>query len=413
MGKLFEKLCKGPAVVIDDRIGDEKDLINKLIGEIKDNNVPVICYKSPYEVKNELTGLLFSNFIVLDWKFAAGGDSTIGVITGDEAEMVAEQEVIELIKELKKICLAPIFILSAFDKDWIVSKLRTGGIATEGKDWIFIENKDVLCETTGNLISKIEDWIQGSPHIYLAKCWTNEWLSKNTAVFWDLYELNSNWPALFYRSFEEDGEDPILALRDTLFQMIFSEIDVSKVESSFINKEIEEIDEESQKESLENLYKRLVYITKDIDKDIRPGDIFKKTENNKATYYLNIRPECDTTKRKQTENGDIMLYLLEGHARRAKDMRDRYDEKRSLIIPWADEIILINLDKNPIVRFSKKDLITKWYSEMQSYKKICRVIPPWITEIRQSYSNYLLRIGTPSYPDQIVDSVFESKEESS
>ena len=114
------------------------------------------------------------------------------------------------------------------------------------------------------MVSKIEEWIEGSPHIYLAKCWTNEWLLKNTAVFWDLHELNSNWPALFFRSFQEE-QDPILALRDTVFQLVFSEIDVSEVDPSFLDREIEQKNEESQKESLKELYRRLVYINKDID----------------------------------------------------------------------------------------------------------------------------------------------------
>jgi hypothetical protein len=83
---------------------------------------------------------------------------------------LGEQEVIEFIKQLKQICLAPIFILSAFDKDWILSKLRDAGIATGEKSYVFVESKAVLCETSGKLISAIEEWIADSPHVYLDKC---------------------------------------------------------------------------------------------------------------------------------------------------------------------------------------------------------------------------------------------------
>lgn len=402
MGDLFEKLCKGPVVVVDDRIGDEEDSINKLIGEIKDNKLPVLCYKSLYEVKNELPSLLFSNFIVLDWKFVGGGEPTIGVIAGAEAETVAEQEVIEFIKELKRICLAPIFILSAFDKDWILSKLRDAGIATGGKSYVFVESKAVLCETPGKLISTIEEWIADNPHVYLGKCWTNEWLTKNTMVFWDLYKLYPNWPALFYQAFEKE-EDPILALRDTLFQLVFSEIDVSQVEPSFLTTGAEETDEATGNEPLKELYRRLVYLDKDIDKDIRPGDIFKKDGH----YYLNIRPECDTTRR--TTNPKV--YLLKGDVRAPQIVKDNSYDPDYGIVDRDTEITMPLLDGNPFVVFKKRNLSIKEYSEMKEYK-IFRVSSPFITKWRQSYSSYLGRFGVPSYPEQFLESLFESTEES-
>ncbi len=403
MGVLFEKLCKGPVVVVDDRIGVEEDLINKLIGEIRENKLPVLCYKSLYDVKNELPGLLFSNFIVLDWKFVGGGEPTIGVITGAEAETVAEQEVIEFIKQLKQICLAPIFIVSAFDKDWILSKLRDAGIATGEKSYVFVESKAVLCETSGKFISTIEEWIADSPHVYLGKCWSNEWLTKNTLVFWDLYELDPNWPALFYRAFEQE-EDPILALRDTLFQLVFSEIDVSEVEPSFLTRKAEEKDKAARNESLKELYRRLVYLRKDIDRDIRPGDIFKRD----GSYYLNIRPECDTTRR--TSNPEV--YLLKGDIRTPGEVKKRSYKPDYGIIDKENEITMPLLDGNSFVVFNKRRLLVEKYSGWKEHK-ICRVASPFITKMRQGYSSYLGRFGVPSYPEQILESLFESTEESS
>jgi len=402
MGVLFEKLCKGPVVVVDDRIGDKEDLINKLIGEIKENKLPVLPYKSLYEVKNELPGLLFSNFIVLDWKFGGGGDPTIGVVTGDEAERVLEQEVIEFIKEIKRICLAPIFILTAYDKDWILSKLSDAGIPTGERSYVFVENKDVLCKASGKLISTIEKWIADSPHIYLGKCWSNEWLRKNIMVFWDLYELHPNWPALFYRAFEQE-EDPILALRDTLFQLVFSEIDISQVEPSLLTKETEEKDETARDGSLKELYRRLVYLDK--DKDVRPGDIFKK----EGSYYLNIRPECDTTRR---AGSNPEIYLLKGDSRTPKEVKKSSYKPPYGIIDKENEITMPLLDGNPFVVFNKRGLSVERYSEWENCK-ICRVASPFITKMRQSYSSYLGRFGVPSYPEQILKSLFESTDESS
>lgn len=410
MGQLFQELCKGPVVVVDDRIGDERDLINKLIEEIEENALPVLKYTTIRDARNKLQGMLFSNFIILDWKMTGAIEEIpTGVQTGAELEAITKQEVIEFIKELRKICVAPIFILSAFDKDWIVSELEREGILSETKDWVFVENKDTLCETRGVLISKIEEWIENSPHIYLAKCWTNEWLSKNTMVFWDLYRLNPDWPALFFRSFKDDGIDPILALRDTLFQLVLSELDCSSIDESLLDREISTVNSTSS-ESLKELYTRLVYTTNNIGRDIRPGDIFKIQEGNKEKYYLNIRPECDTTRHGEAD--DPELYLLEGQSVKRRDVKDRYKGKYG-IVPWENEIIMLHLDGKAVVQFYKKDLLVKRFSEMKKYQKVCRIVPPFITQIRQSYSSFLGRYGVPSYPRQIVDSVFQSTEESS
>lgn len=401
MGQLFQELCKGPVVVVDNRIGDGSDLINKLIEEIKENALPVLEYTTIRDARDKLQGMLFSNFIILDWKMTGAIEEIpTGVQTGAELEAITEQEVIEFIKELRKICVAPIFILSAFDKDWIVSELEREGILSETKDWVFVENKSTLCETRGVLISKIEEWIENSPHIYLAKCWTNEWLAKNTAVFWDLYQLNPNWPTLFYRSFEAE-EDPILALRDTLFQLVFSEINVSEIDPSFINKAHGDEDKELEKESLKNLYRRLVYIERDIDKDIKPGDIFKRD----GSYYINIRPECDTTRR--TSNPKI--YLLKGDVKTSEDTRESYKPPYG-IIDKENQITMLLLDGKDFVVFDKRKFSVVDYSTWKKYK-IYRVTHPFITQIRQSYSSYLGRFGVPSYPTQMLESLFESSDE--
>jgi hypothetical protein len=398
MGMLFDNLCKGPVVVVDDRIGDKNDLINKLIADLKNNHLPVLPYTSPLEIKNELPGLLFSNFIVLDWRFTEGGESTIGIVTGDEAETLAEKEVIELIKELKKVCLAPIFIFSTYDRDWIISRLESAGIWEEEKEWIFIENKEAVCKTIDRLISKIEEWIEESPHIYLAKWLTNELLLNNTAVFWRLYESNPRWPILFYNSFAQE-QDPILALRDTLCQLIFSEVNISNIETSLLTREVKEKNAKKQKKSLRDLYRKLVYIEKDIDKDICPGDVFHQND----IYYLNIRPECDTTRR--TSNPEI--YLLKGYVRDPKEVKENSYYEDYGIIDKEPEITMPLLDGHPFVVFKKRDLFIRKYSEMKDYK-ICRVALPFITRIRQSYSSYIGRFGLPSYPEEIIKSLFES-----
>lgn len=398
MGKLFKELCKGPVIVIDDRIDDDSDPIHKIIKEIKSSGLPIISYKTPDELRNDLENLFFSNFVILDWMFYEEVDSKTGAQPGTETEVANKENVIQLINELLKTCTAPIFVISNMDTNTILSELTGAGITGEDRARVFVEHKQKIGKKNGKFISRIEDWIKESPHVYLTKYWTNEWLSKNTKVFWELYALNPNWPALFYHSFEEDGEDPVLALRDTLFQLVFTEIDVSGIDVSFLDKKIEEESGEDSKESLRRLYERLVYTEKDIDKDVRPGDVFKKGDK----YYLNIRPECDTTKRVRNPR----IYLLEGEVKKFEDVKKQYNREYSEFRETVFQIIMPFLDENDVVVFNKRKLSIERYNSTMKRRKVCRVVPPFITRIRQNYSSFLGRFGVPKYPRQLLDSIY-------
>jgi hypothetical protein len=402
MGELFGELCKGPVVVVDDKIGDSEDLINKLIREIKENNLPVLEYKSIGEVRKELVSLFFSNFMILDWKIIGGEDgSRTGASIGYEAEAVTEQEVIKFIKEFRKICLAPIFVLTAYNKSGVISKLKTAGIITEGRNYVFVEHKNVLCATTGTLISKIEDWIKESPHIYLAKCFTNEWLSKNTRVFWDLFDLNPNWPNVFYKSFKEDGEDPISGLNDVLFRLVKAKTNLNNIDDKILKRAAED----SNIDKIKELYGKIMYLEENID-DIKPGDIYKKGQK----YYINIRPECDTTKRENNE--DVVIYLIPGTKISDTKVKEEFykihkenKKEHGAIIPKVNEEILPFLDGKNFIRFRFKDLKIKEYSEMRDKKK-CRLIPPFITHLQHRYSSFLGRYGIPKVPQEVYDEIF-------
>ncbi len=389
---LVDELCKGPVIVIDDQVQREP-YIKKIIREIEDANLPVLTYDSIEQAQAKIKNLLFSSFIILDWKMIRGTENIpVEVQIGAEDEEISEDQVIDFIRELQKVCLAPIFIFSEYNKDEIITKLKAENILTDDRNFVFVESKITLCKRKGVIFSRINKWIEGSPHIYISKYLTNEWIIKNNKVFWELFNLNPDWPSIFYKEFKDNGEDPIFALRDTLTQLILAEVDSSGMNSRYLSKKYRRKDVES----LKRLYNRLIYIdSKDINNDIRPGDIFKVVVDDKPEYYLNIRPECDTVKRNATD--DLCLYLLKGKPVKRQKIKDRFNKKYG-VIPWENEIIMLNLDGNNFVQFFKKDLEITEHSKLAGHEKICRVAPPFISQIRQSYTNYLGRFGLPSYP---------------
>lgn len=399
---LFEDLCKGPVIVVDDMIDVSGDPINRLIREIKSKKLPVLTYKSISEIRDELGQILFCNFFILDWRMIGREVAPPPEVQlGAEAEASSEQEVIELVKQIQKISLAPIFILSAYNPDVITSKLNSAGINTGGTQSVFVESKDTVCQSDGALISKIEDWIKGSPHIYLGKWWTNELLSSNAELFWGLHESNTDWPAWFYQSFKDEMEEPVLALRDILSQLILSKIDVSSLDKAMLDKFMDSPDPTTLT-SLKQLYSRLVYTTWNIDKDVRPGDVFKEQNGDEVKYYLNIRAECDTT----TRNRNPTLYLLEGKTVDPGDVY--YDNELEIVVEKVNQLVMFLLDGKDIVVFDKRKLSTKKYNQIRN-QKICRVVPPFITRCQQSFASYVGRFGVPTYPKAIIKSLFEGQ----
>ncbi|MFC1925645.1 hypothetical protein ACFLW2_02995 [Chloroflexota bacterium] len=401
MTVLFDELCKGPVIIVDNEINKKTSGINKIIKAITNKQLPVLTYKAPSELMKVIQGFTYANFLIMDWDFSNGKEK------GATAKQMEEEEVINAIVEFRKISLAPVFILSKTYTGHIEDKLYEANI----KD-VYVIAKHDACESENTLFSIIDKWIAEHPHVYLTKCWINEWLKTTAQVFWDLHELNSSWPNIFHESFKKDGVDPLLALRDILFQLIFSQVNISNIKSTYLST----IEDDVDIEALRELYQRLIYVRNDINNDIRPGDIFRIESKNQSTgevkykYYLNIRPECDTTARIQSNSTvkaeskpNPRIYVLEGEPKSQADVN--WDKKYKTIIDKETEITLPLLDNNDFVVFYKRSLEIKKYSTLKEYK-ICRVIRPHITKIRQSYTGFLGRSGIPAYPKEIIESLF-------
>lgn len=402
MGELFNRLCKGPVVIVDDEVNKPGSVIALFLKEIEKQNLPVLKYEKLESAIKELKGMVFSNFVILDWMFKKTSDDELleGVQTGDAEKTIQDDDKITFIKELQKVCLAPVFVISNMGKSDIRDILENAGILKDKNNYVFVQDKSEL-DSSGKLIHQIEKWIKESPHVYLAKWWTNEWLTKNTSVFWDLYHSAPNWPALLYKTLKRDGSEPVMGLIDMLFQLIYSEINTASIDESQIGKRIKKV----EFESLKSLYKRLIYTKNDIDKNIKPGDIFEEVEGDGTySYYLNIRPECDTTNRVQTDHD---LYLIKGNAPKNKRKDIKYTRQFG-VIEKENQIILHFIGKYDTIIFDKRKLSKKNYSKLRS-KKICRIVHPYITKIRQSFASYIGRFGTPAYPRELLDEIFKVK----
>ncbi|MCK4358470.1 MAG: hypothetical protein KAW92_06960 [Candidatus Cloacimonetes bacterium] len=398
----FVELNKGPVVVIDNEIGKDKN-INDIISKIEDKGLPILKYTNISKADREIGNIGFLNFIILDWRLDPS-EAPLGVSIGDELKEHLIKKKIVFINKLKSVCFSPVFIFTNISTEGIEEEiekpLKENNLlySDNGKNFIFIRNKQEILK---NLFDDVTKWIVENTHIYLSKIWLNQFLKNSNEIFWSLYEKNSNWPNVFYKSFEEDGENPISGLNDILFRVVRAKTNLNNIDDKVLKRAIRD----SNIDEIKSLYSKIMYLTENID-DIKPGDIYKDGRK----YYINIRPECDTTKRENIE--DIDIYLIVGtKISDAKVEKEFYNKKYGLI-PKPICHILPFLDGKNFIWFKFKNFEIKKYSEMKS-KKICRLLPPFITHFQHQYSSFLGRYGIPKVPQEVYDEIFSKLKEGS
>lgn len=393
------ELLKGVVIVIDDELHNEQSDIKKIITKIEKKGFPVVAYDSLESAEKCMDNFSFVSFIILDWKMIApietekGEVVTMGsVVSADENK----RKLFEFINKLKRVCFTPIFIFTnkpeAEIENEIVPALKEEGLffEDEKRNFIFVQNKSYMLKHS-RLFSKVRKWIDNTPSIYVLKVWDNELLKAKNKIFWDLYDISKGvWPKVLWEHFEKENENPNIGLKNTIAQLIISSISLGELEKGKITRRIKIND----MHEIRKIYKRIMYDDNNLD-GIKPGDIYK--DNNK--YYLNIRPECDTV---PGRSGYKNIYLLKGERIKDRHLKDlKKQTSNSGINPKINEAFVFLLEDDGIVKFDFKQLEIKTFSQEFQNKRICRLLPPFITNIQQRYTAFLGRFAVPRLPHNI------------
>lgn len=406
-------LLNGVAVVIDNGIGPPpsgEENINKIIKKIQDRGIPTTEFKDLDSAEKCSKNFLTVNFIILDWKMVSAPEGTpTGVQAGQELLEAAKLKNVEFIKKLKEYCFAPIFIFTnenqADIEADILAKLRQAGLYfdQEGRDYIYVRNKtDILQDD--KLFTEIDQWINKTPSIYVLKSWDKEFLKAKNEIFWDLYnKSNGSWPKVIWEHCDEENEVPHSCINEVIFQLISSKItlkDLDKTKVTTLNKN-------PDLKEMKDIYRRVMFQNGELCNcqldGIKPGDIFK--DNN--TYYLNIRPECDTVEGRTGTSCEV--YLIKGKkvadAEVDKLSKEQYFPEMGLTTK-VNEVFIWLLEGDGLVKFSFREVEPKKFSDFKA-KRLCRLLPPYITNIQQRFSSYLGRFGIPRLPKAIEKDILK------
>ncbi|MFH0797162.1 MAG: hypothetical protein V2A65_08940 [Candidatus Omnitrophota bacterium] len=393
-------LLKGIAVVIDDGIGGEPN-IDKIIAKVLAKGIPTAEFKDIQSAEKCIHNFLTVNFIILDWKMvSAPVGAPIGVGVGQGLVAATELKVVEFIKKLKKHCFAPIFIFTNENPVDVLAKLREAGLYfdQEGRDFIYVRSKNDILQDD-NLFTETDQWIHKTPSIYILKVWDGEFLKAKNELFWDLYKKsNGCWPKVLWEHYESEKETPYSCINEVIFQLISSRVSLKGIEKEKItglamNPELSEI---------KDIFRKIMFQDGELCsgtlEGVKPGDIFK----NNDKYFLNIRPECDTASYRQ---GRDNIYVICGTKVPNANLKDlNYIE--SGLIPKINEDFVWLLDGDGVVKFSFNE-VEWWKFEENKGKRLCRLLPPYITNIQQRFSSYLGRFGVPRLPKAIEKDILK------
>jgi len=413
---IADSLLNGISVIIDDALTKQSgdDLIFNIITQIEEKEIPCLKYIDIPPIE-EIKHFSNAGFILIDWKLNSSalseGEALSGVKIGDALEEDTSQRIIDFIIKLKEAFFGPVFIFSAESEETIRRRLEAGfeklGVS-QSKDllnYIFIKNKSDLAN--GNFYRIINEWFERSPAIYALIKWDIVSNKAKTDLFWHLYALNHDWPRVFWKIFKEDDTDPSLELSGLISKNFFARLS----DCNFSEDLILQREERISKSDIRKLLAGERFISKSqLSPDrIYCGDLFY--ESNNETFYINIRPECDCISRTSGSDNEVELYLLKG--KRVLDADEirffngdfhNFKEKiNCVIMPFIEfngETILI--------KFKLRDIKVKLYRDMRE-KRVGRLLPPYVTQIRLKYAGYLQREGFVPTPHEAIFEVDEEE----
>jgi hypothetical protein len=398
-------LLNSTALVIDDELCDANSSIAKMISNLEaEGTLFIKCTDLPANnARSNLSGI---SFIILDWDIKGEGETELpeGVNLGGALATTKTDENIAFIKDILDRYFVPIFVFSQQNIDNIKRTLNTDiKITTTLDRRVFVKNKN---ELTGKKVkSYLEKWLKSNRTVFALKMFEDQINRSKNAFLVEVGGLDSEWANIVYNTIKLDhiGDDkkPIqyllnLEFREFLTNSLLGRMDNIDFEVvKFVSKP-RNISKEHIAKIFESI-KFYQYVNEIDNGQAYEGDTYQRCENNqlKNEYLININALCDIRKKKmlllQGKTKDkfrvsgTSFYSLPSFASKAS-IEFRYDDRYRIDRP--DDLSTISIEER-----GKGGLV-----KALTYKRIGRIIHPYITAIRNEFAHFISRQGIPRHP---------------
>ncbi len=396
-------LFHGIAVVIDDEI----EVAGSGILELKTQIEAAGCHVVPMSKLPEsasIANLREVAFFVLDWNLygqslkVAGGEAPVAVTAGlSYLKKENARKAIEFLKELKKVCVAPVFIFTDEDVDNVEGQIKkhTELHTTGDPSHILVKSKGDVKDT--GIFEVLSNWMKQAPSVYVLKKWERAYSSAKNELFLDFYAKSVHWPLVLWNTYKEDhvppsGELGNLIGRNLLSRMVPFDFDLGSFDWAF---KVIETDESKNHAAVIKVLEGERFLPKNrLHGDVlAPGDVFKKGRD----YYVNIRPDCDCIAREGEVQTEIKAYLLKGSKVTNAKIVERLNKKYGNISESDTESVIFGMTAGTSVSFQFGELLVEASGGWMEHR-IGRLLPPYLTRLQQRYSAYLQRPGLSRIP---------------
>ncbi len=396
-------LFSGIAVVIDDKIG-KKDDIDDIIKQLRDNNIPYLSYSSIPDV-NVYKNFHNISFVLLDWQLIEGitQENTLdGVRIPPRTQESLNEVNVSFIKELRKVCFAPVFIFTNERPSKVKKILKKASLYVDNTpNYILVEQKGNL-KNDNKVMEAIGNWIKDNPHVYVLKEWEKSFRMAKTDMFFEFYQSSPSWSRILWSNFQADGANPSVELGHFIARNVFSRMLRTNFDETILN----DNSPEDPKSIAKVLESTIIVKNEALDPEsAHTGDLFygKVGDDSSNHYWLNIRANCDTILRSGNDEGSLVLYCIKGSKEsissiEKENARIKY-YKGHFLEPIDSAVILY--DYKNILVFDFKDFRCIKWSEVKTIRK-ARVIEPYIIRIQQRYALYMHRQGLPRVPEVLI-----------
>ena len=415
--------CRGIGVVIDDRVPlsdaeRTKDAIGEIVNQLQSDGISLLKYR---EIPPESEWDNFGNvaFLLIDWSLIdpRSGDEESSEDDGDSSsdvdvdnEMMVKQ-ICRFIKTIHSKAFAPIFIFSNQDDGEIKQCLKGEGIEVDVPNAYVlvkpkVEMKDQDSEGVPKLFCEINSWIHATPTINLFATWGGDVLRARNQMFSEFYDKSHDWPSLLWNAYKDDNDDPAHGLSQVMFDNLKARVrcNLDDIPTSSISADVSAA-------LLDVLGMMVVLPSVALPGQIGCGDLFEiASDENGQRFNMVVSCDCDCIVRSKkdgggkngkTDNEQYVQVLEVCHpiARTDPEIKSRISPDRGYKHKATESYIFPI--KGQCFKVCYKTLKLILLEDFNLEKRVGRVLPPYITDIRQRLAQWNQRVGFPKLPAEL------------
>lgn len=389
----------GVGVVVDDQLGSSTDGIGNIIGQLEMRGFPLVKYNQ-LPPDGTITQFGSVAFLLLDWNLTNPPESDMesGVQTGSTLQAGSTEDVLEFLEKFHRACFAPVFIFTNESTETIKETLKARKMFFDDeRDYILLKSKTELLSSASQkdvVQSVAGEWVAKTPVFHLVDAWNRGVFKAQSEMLNDFYEGSHKWPRLLWKTFKEDGADPQSELISLVSKNLFSRLNILLDEATM---ESASASNDEVGEAMSFIAKAIAIPSRSLEQRHGSGDVFiresQPEEGNRAEandqYLLNISCDCDFAR-----NPNARVLFLVGRVvpiNKATDSNGTL--KRSL-----SKAYVYPFEGNKCVCFEFAHHVVVELSKLDISKRVCRIAPPYLTDIRQRYGHWIQREGLPAMP---------------